>query len=364
VGVSIASTSASAEELAPAKALAPGRASRHRGQRAPGAGLTPSVSTSPLAPAQAPHRDPAGRAAASATARATRAGWQAERRRALWLGLGPSLLVLLLITLLPAVALLVASFTPLQLTDPSGTFRFDDPLVNYRHLLQDDRFLASVVVQFKLSASSVALQLGVGLGLALLLNGRSRVLEGARTLFLIPMVLPPIVVALIWKIMYTPDVSPIHRGLEALGWPVRSLIANPHTALWAISLADTWQWFPFTMLMVLASLQMIPDDPLEAATLEGASRWQVFRHIVLPYIRPVLSVCALFRLIDSFKAFPLIYVLTNGGPGSVTEVTNYYGFIQAFNFSYWGYAAAIATVMLAGVFVMSWLIGRLGRSER
>ena len=291
------------------------------------------------------------------------AGWEAERRRAFLAGLSPSLAVLLLITLVPAAALVVASFTPLSLTDPAASFRFDDPLVNYRQLLHDERFLGSMAVQLKLSASSVALQLLAGLGLALLLNGNSRLLEGARTAFLIPMVLPPIVVALIWKIMYTPDVSPIHRTLESLGLPVRSLIANPDTALWAISLADTWQWFPFTMLMVLATLQMIPDDPLEAARLEGASRWQLFRHIVLPYLRPVLVVCGLFRLIDSFKAFPLIYVLTNGGPGNVTEVTNYYGFIQAFNFSYWGYASAIATVMLAGVFVLSWLIGRLGWSD-
>ncbi|BEP57208.1 MULTISPECIES: carbohydrate ABC transporter permease [unclassified Variovorax] len=290
-------------------------------------------------------------------------GWQAERRRAFLLGLSPSLTVLLVITLVPAVALLVASFTPLSLTDPAATFRFDDPLVNYRQLLHDNRFLGSIAVQFKLSASSVVLQLLVGLGLALLLNGKSRVLDGARTLFLIPMVLPPIVVALIWKIMYTPDVSPMHRVLEHLGLPVRSLIANPDTALWAISLADTWQWFPFTMLMVLASLQMIPDDPLEAARLEGANRWQLFRYIVFPYIRPVLVVCGLFRLIDSFKAFPLIYVLTNGGPGNVSEVTNYYGFIQAFNFSYWGYASAIATVMLVGVFVLSWLVGKLGWSD-
>ncbi|MGK6310368.1 carbohydrate ABC transporter permease [Variovorax sp. DT-64] len=291
------------------------------------------------------------------------AGWEAERRRAFLAGLSPSLAVLLLITLVPAAALVVASFTPLSLTDPAASFRFDDPLVNYRQLLHDERFLASIAVQLKLSSSSVALQLIAGLGLALLLNGKSRLLEGARTAFLIPMVLPPIVVALIWKIMYTPDVSPVHRTLESVGLPVRSLIADPDTALWAISLADTWQWFPFTMLMVLATLQMIPDDPLEAARLEGASRWQLFRHIVLPYLRPVLVVCGLFRLIDSFKAFPLIYVLTNGGPGNVTEVTNYYGFIQAFNFSYWGYASAIATVMLAGVFVLSWLIGRLGWSD-
>lgn len=291
------------------------------------------------------------------------AGWEAARRRAFLWGLLPALAVLLAITLVPAAALLVASFTPLSLTDAAGTFRFDDPLVNYRHLLEDERFLRSIATQLKLSVSSVALQLAVGLGLALLLNGRSKLLGATRTAFLVPMVLPPIVVALIWKILYTPDVSPVHRALEAVGLPVRSLIANPDTALWAISLADTWQWFPFTMLMVLAALQMVPDDPLEAASLDGANRWQLFRYIVFPHIRPVLAVCGLFRLIDSFKAFPLIYVLTDGGPGTVTEVTNYYGFIQAFNFSYWGYASAIAMVILAGVFALSWLVGRLGWND-
>jgi len=286
------------------------------------------------------------------------AGWQAQRRRAFLAGLAPALLVLVLITLLPAVALLVASLTPLTLTDPVGTFRFDAPLANYLHLLDDTRFLASLATQLELSTASVALQVGVGLGIALLLHGPSRVLAATRAAFLIPMVLPPIVAALIWKIMYTPDVSPLHRAAEALGMPVHSLIANPRTALWAITIADTWQWFPFTMLMVLAALQMLPEGPLEAARLDGAGRWQLFRFIVLPQLRPVLVVCTLFRLIDSFKAFPLIYVLTDGGPGSVTEVTNYYGFIEAFNFSYWGYASAIAMVVLAGVFALSWLVTR------
>ena len=290
-------------------------------------------------------------------------GWQATRRRAFAFGLAPALIVLLAITLAPAAALVVASLTPLSLTDPAGTFHFRDPLGNYRHLLEDARVLGSISTQLKLSAASVVLQLAVGLGLALLLNRPSRVLGAVRGAFLIPMVLPPIVVALIWKILFTPDVSPLHHALEAIGWPVRSLIANPDTALWAIAFADTWQWFPFTMLMVLAALQMMPADPLEAASLDGASHWQLFRYIVFPHIRPVLVVCGLFRLIDSFKAFPLIFVLTDGGPGNVTEVTNYYGFIQAFNFSYWGYASAIATVILAGVFALSWLVGRLGWSD-
>ena len=293
----------------------------------------------------------------------TSSDWDTQRRRAFLLGLSPALAVLLVITLVPALALLVTSLTPLSLTDPAATFRFDDPLVNYRALLDDPRFLGSIGTQLKLSGASVVLQLGAGLGLALLLHGKSWVLGATRTGFLIPMVLPPVVVALIWKIMYTPDISPLHRVLEWVGLPLSSLIANPATALWAIVVADTWQWFPFTMLMVLATLQMTPDEPVEAASLDGAGRWQLFRFIVLPHLRPVLVVCGLFRLIDSFKAFPLIYVLTNGGPGSVTEVTNFYGFIQAFNFSYWGYASAIAMVILCGVFLLSWTVGRLGWSR-
>ena len=292
-----------------------------------------------------------------------KSNWQRQQKMAYLVGLVPSIVVLAIITLLPAVALIVTSLTPLSLTNPQATFTFSDPLINYRQLLDDPRFLNSVVTQLKLSLVSVLFQVLIGLGLALLLNGASKWLHTARTLFLIPMVLPPIIVALIWKIIYTPDISPLHQVLDMWGITLPSLIANPATALWAIAVADIWQWFPFTMLMVLAALQMIPKDPLEAASLDGASPGNIFRYIVLPYIKPVLVVCALFRLIDSFKAFPLIYVLTDGGPGSVTEVTNYYGFIQAFNFSYWGYGSAIAVVILVGVFVLSYIVGKAGWSD-
>ncbi len=220
--------------------------------------------------------------------------------------------------------------------------------------------LFAIRVQLKLSIATVAFQLAIGLGVALLLNARSRFLEAVRTAFILPMILPPIVVAVVWKVIFTPDVSPMHRALSAIGLPVHSLIANPDTALAAIAVADTWEWFPFTMLMVLASLQMIPSEPVDAARIDGAGRLALFRYILLPYIRPTLVVAGLFRLIDSIKAFPLIYVLTNGGPGTTTEVTNYYAFVESFNFSYWGYGSAIATLMVAGVLLLSWFIGRLG----
>ena len=275
------------------------------------------------------------------------------------LGLAPALIVLTLITIGPAIYLVVTSLTPLNLVNPQSAFDFSHPLGNYKDALSDTRFLNSVRVQAELSGATVVLQLAMGLAVALLLNAHSRLIEAIRTAFLIPMVLPPIVVAIIWKVMYTPDVSPVHRALAAIGMPLSSLIANGDTAIWAIVVADTWEWFPFTMLMTLATLQVIPTEPLEAAAIDGANRLQLFWYIVLPYLRPTLVVCALFRLIDSIKAFPLIYVLTGGGPGTATEVTNYYGFQQAFNFSFWGYGSAIATKMVAGVFLLSSIVGRL-----
>jgi multiple sugar transport system permease protein len=279
-----------------------------------------------------------------------------NQQRFFVLCVAPSLAVLAVITLLPALYLLATSFTPLNLTRPETQWDFSEPLVSYRQLLVDDRLANSIWVQIKLSFWTVTLQLLIGLAVALLLNIKSRLLEALRTVFLIPMVLPPIVVAIIWKVIYTPDISPMHGIFRSLGWNVPALITDPNWALTAIIIADTWEWFPFTMLMVLAGLQMVPQELLDAAKVDGASPWQVTRHITLPFIQGVLLVAGLFRLIDSIKAFPLIYILTEGGPGSLTEVTNYYSFLQAFNFSYLGFSSAITVVLLAATIVLSWII--------
>ena len=129
-------------------------------------------------------------------------------------------------------------------------------------------------------------------------------------------------------------------------------------ALPAIIVADVWEWFPFTLLMLLAALQMMPPEPLEAARIDGAGPWQVFRHVVLPLLRPAIVVTVLFRLIESVKAFPLIFIMTGGGPGTVTEATNYYAFLQGFNYSLIGFSAAISVVVLASTFLVSYLIVR------
>jgi len=266
--------------------------------------------------------------------------------------------VLGVVTLLPMLYLIATSLTPLNLTQPATQWDFSRPARNYAFLTSDGRFQASLWVQLKLSFWTVSVQLLLGLGVALLLNVRARALEALRTVFLIPMVLPPIVVAIIWKVLYTPDISPVHQALAALGWPLPTLITHPRYALLAIVIADIWEWFPFTMLMILAGLQLLPEEQVDAARIDGAGPWRLTLHIVLPFLRGVLLVAGLFRFIDSIKAFPLIFILTDGGPGTVTEVTNYYSYIQAFNFSYLGYSSAITVILVSATAVLSVLIAR------
>jgi multiple sugar transport system permease protein len=296
-------------------------------------------------------------AAAPVAATRRRRSWAGTRRRALLALLLPALAVLFVVTILPFIFLVATSFTPLDLTRP-GSFRLEG-IGNYRELLRDDRFWNSVWVQARLSFWTVLLQLLVGLGLARLLNTRIRGVEAVRAAFIVPMVLPPVVAALTWKILFTPDVSVLNWLLGLAGLPQPAWLTDSSLALWAIIVADVWQWFPFVFLAVLAALQMMPEEPLEAAVIDGASRWQVFRHVELPLLKPVLLVVGLFRLIDSMKAFPLIFIMTGGGPGVATEPTNYFAYLQGFSYTLIGFSSAITVVLLAATFALSLSIMRL-----
>ena len=297
---------------------------------------------------------------ATATASvAERLNFSRLQRNFYWYCLWPALTVLIVITLLPTIYLILTSFTPLDLTRPETAWNFSNPLGQYEILLEDSRFHNSLWVQVKLSFWTVTFQLLLGFLFALLLNMHSKLLQALRTIFLIPMVLPPIVVAIIWKVLYTPDISPIHWLTEAMGFTMPALITHPDYALLAIIIADIWEWFPFVMLMILAALQMMPEEYIDAARIDGANAWQTTLYITLPYIKGVLLVAGLFRLVDSIKAFPLIFILTDGGPGTLTEVTNFYSYMQAFNFSYLGYSSAITVVLVTATVLLSWLIIKL-----
>ena len=287
----------------------------------------------------------------------------ADRRNFGRWALAPGLIVLFLVAGLPALYLLVTSLTPFQFVNPGSSTDFSSPLRNYRLLPSDPRFVNSLWVQAKLSFWGVLFQVLLGLLLALLLNVQSRFVEFARTFFLIPMVLPPIVVAVIWKLVYTPDISPLYYAAHLLNFTMPSLTSSVDFALTAIIVADTWEWLPFTFLMVLAALQTIPDEYSEAALVDGANRMQIFFYVTLPFITPILVISGMFRLIDSVKAFPLIFLLTSGGPGSVTEVTNYYAYLLAFDFNEIGYSSAVTVVMLLLVLAVSLGVIWMGRRQ-
>ena len=303
---------------------------------------------------------PAGTALRNSTRRKIGAG-----RGYFWYLL-PVLSFLFVVTLLPVLYLVITSFTPLTLTNPSTFGDFSRPLQNYTLLLSDTRLHSSIWTQAQLSIATVSLQLLLGLVVALLLNSRVEAHDLLRTVFLIPMVLPPIVVAIIWKVLYSPDISPAWWLFNQFGWRIPAPITDAHWALPAIIAADTWEWFPFTMLIILAALKTMPEEWIEAAKMDGGTSWQITRYITLPYLSGALLVAGLFRLIDSIKTFPLIYVLTEGGPGTATEVTNYYVFVQSFNFSYLGYSSAISVVLVLLVVALSWFIVRAveGKAER
>lgn len=292
------------------------------------------------------------------------ASYERQRRRFVRLAMAPSLLFLLLVAGLPTAFLLVTSLTPAALVNPGSLTDFSDPLRNYRLLGGDERFIGSLWVQARLSLYTVVLQVLLGTGLALLVHSGQGRWQSLRHLFVIPMVLPPIVVAVIWKLIYTPDISPIYHAAKALGIVLPALTTHVDFALWAIVIADTWEWTPFTFLMVLAALQTLPAEYVEAARMDGADAWRIFGHIVLPYLAPVLLVCTLFRLIDSIKAFPLIFLLTGGGPGSVTEVTNYYAYLLGFNFGELGYSSAVTVVLLVSTVLISWAAMRASRNAQ
>lgn len=289
------------------------------------------------------------------------ASYERQRARFVRAAIAPSLVFLLLVAGLPTLFLIVTSLTPGALVNPGSLTDFSNPLLNYKLLPGDERFTNSLLVQARLSLYTVVLQVLLGTALALLVHSGQERWKSLRHLFVIPMVLPPIVVAVIWKLIYTPDISPVYQAARVLGFTLPALTTHPDFALASIVLADTWEWAPFTFLMVLAALQNLPAEYVEAARMDGADAWRIFGHIVLPYIAPVLLVCTLFRLIDSIKAFPLIFLLTGGGPGSVTEVTNYYAYLVAFNLGELGYSSAITVVLLAATVVISWIAMRANR---
>ncbi|MCJ8139179.1 carbohydrate ABC transporter permease [Falsirhodobacter halotolerans] len=231
-------------------------------------------------------------------------------------------------------------------------------LDNFLRLAGDRRFISSVYIMAALSVFGVIAQVVIGTMIAVGLERIVKSWRFARGIFVIPFAVPHIAVALIWLSLFTPTLSPINAFFDIFGIPVPAMLTSQTGAIAAIVIADTWATYPFVMLIVLAALQGISPDLDEAAAIDGASRVKTFFLITLPLLYPTLLMVALFRFIETLKHFPLIFVMTNGGPGRATQATNYYAYIQTFQNSNAAYGAAIAVFLFVFAGAISFYIAR------
>ncbi len=233
-------------------------------------------------------------------------------------------------------------------------------LKNYLEIFgKDTRFWNATWITVKFTALSVALQLVLGLAIAVYLHRDFRGRGLVRTVMLLPMVSTPVAVALIWVIMFNPSLGILNYFITSLGLKPLLWLGHPRTVLPSLILMDTWKWTPFMVLIIHAGLQSLPLTPFEAARIDGASRWQVLRYITLPLLRSTIAVALMFRTMDSLKTFDTIYVMTEGGPNNASEILNIYTFQTGFKYFHIGYASALAVILIVFVFAVNLLLVRL-----
>lgn len=259
--------------------------------------------------------------------------------------IGPAVIILLLIVIFPLVFSLGVSFCEWNLIR-GGNWKFVG-LNNYIYFLfKDPYFRTSLKVTLTFVLVAVGLELVLGLGIALLLNRPLKGIGLYRTILVIPSTMTPVVVGIIWRLLYNPELGTLNYFLNLLGLPPLNWLGDPGLALPSVIMADIWEWTPFMALILLAGLQALPRDPFEAAIVDGASSFQVFRYITFPLLQSTIIIATLLRIMDAFKAFDLIFVLTQGGPGMSTEVLSYYTYRYGFKFFHIGYASALSYLLL------------------
>jgi len=278
-----------------------------------------------------------------------------------WVLIAPAFLFLLAVIALPILRVLWLSFLHADLV---GNQHFSFAGIDqYDRLWNDARWLKSLGNTVMFTFSSVAIELGLGLALALLLHRAFRGRGLVRALVTLPWVLPTAIMALAWAWIANDTFGVANDLLQRLGLlraPVAWLGA-PATAMTTVVLADVWKTTPFVTLVLLAGLQGIPDTVVEAARLDGLSPWRRLARVTLPLLLPSVLVAGLFRLIQAYGAFDLIYVMTGGGPGGATETVSLYAYRNYFRYLDFGYGSALAVQAVVLMALLSWAIVRWAR---
>ena len=261
----------------------------------------------------------------------------------------PALVVLLSLSIYP----LIYSITISLQTETADGIKWG--VSNFTRLISDAFFLTAMAHTFIYAVVALVFEFLIGLSLALLLNSQIRGRTLFRAALLVPMMLPTVVVGVVWRLMLNPTFGAINGTLKEVGVNTEPLTwtASPKLALLSVIAVDVWQWTPFVFLVLLAGLQAIPQEPYEAALIDGSSRWQTFRYVTLPLLKPAILIALLLRTMDLLRVFDQIFILTEGGPGFATETISLYIYRTAFRFFDFGYAAAMSFVLLALTNVIS-----------
>jgi multiple sugar transport system permease protein len=271
-----------------------------------------------------------------------------EQQRFMLFLIAPAALLMLLFQVLPIAIGANASFRDWTLYNPKKTWL---GLAHYREVISDPAFLEVALPNtFLFMALSVAAALTLGLALALLLNRQFRGQKLVQTVLLVPLMVAPVIAAIMLRWMFNDQFGIVNVALESLGIEGQPWLVERWTAFGVIVFADVWLWTPWFTLLLLAGLQSLPREPFEAAEIDGTAPWRVFRYLTLPMLRPVIVVCVVIRAIDAFRTFDIVWTLTGGGPGRSTELFSLYAYVLAFLQLDFGRGSAAA--MIGGLVIL------------
>ena len=264
-----------------------------------------------------------------------------DDRKWRWIAFTPALAIMIALSVLPVLNLVLMSFFKIGWVEARAVW---EPVgvANYAALAGDVLFRASLRNTVFFASLSVALQMILGFALALLCGKVSRGRIWYRMIFILPILIPGIVVGAIWKLMLNEDFGLLNQILEPFGLGPVDWLGEPSIALLSVVMVDVWHWTPFCFLLLLASLESLPQDIYESARIDGASAWQEVVAITLPLMAPAILVTFAFRLIVAFKVFDEVYLLTSGGPGTATEVLSFTIWQRFFAENRAGYGSAMS----------------------
>jgi len=279
-----------------------------------------------------------------------------SKTRLAWFLLTPTLILIAFVAVYPLLQTIYQSFTDVRLA--SGVAPKFVGLENYRFLVTDEVFRTSIWTTIKFTLITVIFEFLLGLGIALVINSNFKGRGLIRTAMLVPWAIPTVVSAQMWKWMYNDIYGPINdflvRKVHVLAAPV-AFIADPNTSLWAVAAVDIWKTTPFVALLLLAGLQVIPEDIYEASQIDGASALQQFISITLPLLRPAILVTLIFRTLDALRVFDVIYVMFGSRPDTQTMSVYAQNNIVAFSDLGYGSAISVAIFLIIAIFVIAYV---------